>query len=733
MGVSGFIEGFSFLQRTKPRIRFLPYNIQCRNFSSSKILNGNDSLLPVLIVGAGPVGLVLSILLNKFGVQCSVLEKNKGFSQHPQAHFINNRTMEVFRKLDGLAEEIQRSQPPVNLWRKFIYCTSLTGPILGSVDHMHPKDFEKVVSPISVAHFSQYKLTRILVKMLENLGFGIHTIEDLEGLDPETLRGREILMGHECVSIDTTDECVTTTVSFSKEGKPLTRKIKSKILIGADGAGSAVRKLVGIELKGEKDLQKLVSVHFWSKELGQYLLNERPGMLFFIFNTESIGVLVAHDLTQGEFILQIPFYPPQQNLEDFNPEICKKLILKLVGQELSDIDVIDIKPWVMHAEVAERFVCGNNQIMLCGDAAHRFPPAGGFGMNTGIQDAHNLAWKIASVLKGVAPSSILTTYETERKPIAVFNTALSVQNFRAAMAVPATLGLDPTVANSVHQVINKGVGSILPSGMQKAILDGIFSIGRSQLSGLILNENNPLGSSRLAKLRHIFEEGKSLQLQFPAEDLGFRYLEGALVPDSKDVVPAPELPSGRRRDYVPCADPGSRLPHMNVKVLSNFPSEETISTHDLVSVDKVEFLLIIAPMEESYNLARAAFKAAKEYKVSSKVCMLWPADTITGFHRGSKAKLAPWKNYMDAIEVKRSSDSLSWWRTCQMTEQGAILVRPDEHIAWRSKSRIVGDPYAKMKMVFSTILGFKSTSMEPYLECLKLQDFEYWSVVLFYA
>lgn len=77
--------------------------------------------------------------------------------------------------------------------------------------------------------------------------------------------------------------------------------------------------------------------------------------------------------------------------------------------------------------------------------------------------------------------------------------------------------------DAVHQVINKGFGSILPSGMQKAILDGIFLIGRSQLSGFILNEKNPLGSSRLAKLRHIFEEGKSLQLQFPAEDIGFRY------------------------------------------------------------------------------------------------------------------------------------------------------------------------------------------------------------------
>lgn len=124
------------------------------------------------------------------------------------------------------------------------------------------------------------------------------------------------------------------------------------------------------------------------------------------------------------------------------------------------------------------------------------------------------------------------------------------------MAVPAALGLDPKIANAgelsdliliisllsfsnlvwihhysctfyfsgftVHQAINDTVGSVLPNGLQRSILDGIFSIGRAQLSDSLLNEKNPLGSSRLAKLRQIFEEGKSLQLQFPAEDLGFR-------------------------------------------------------------------------------------------------------------------------------------------------------------------------------------------------------------------
>lgn len=123
---------------------------------------------------------------------------------------------------------------------------------------------------------------------------------------PCVVREKKILLGHECVSIDATDESVNMTASYLKEGKHVERRnISCNILVGADGAGSTVRRLVGIEMKGENDLQKLVSIHFFSRELGEYLLKDRPGMLYFIFNTEAIGVLVAHDLKQGEFILQV--------------------------------------------------------------------------------------------------------------------------------------------------------------------------------------------------------------------------------------------------------------------------------------------------------------------------------------------------------------------------------------------------------------------------------------------
>ncbi|MCE3215455.1 hypothetical protein HAX54_002444 [Datura stramonium] len=574
-----------------------------RTFSDSYTVKSDDSVLPVLIIGAGPVGLVLSILLTKLGVKCAILEKNKAFSTHPQAHFINNRSMEVFRKLDGLGDEILRSQPPVEFWRKFIYCTSLTGPILGAVDHMQPQDFDQIVSPVSVAHFSQYKLSRLLLKHLEKLGFHMINSEKREN---GSTGEREIFMGHECIAIN--------------------------------------------------------------------------------------------DAGHG-----VPFYPPQQKLEDFSSEMCKRLIFKLVGLELADVNVMDIKPWVMHAEVAEKFLSCNNRIILAGDAAHRFPPAGGFGMNTGIQDAHNLAWKLASVIKGVSPISILNSYELERSQIAQFNTALSVQNFKAAMRVPAALGLDPTVANAVHRALNNTVGSILPSVFQRTILDGIFSIGRAQLSDFVLNENNPLGSARLAKLRQIFEEGQSLQLQFPAEDLGFRYRKGALVSEDDSVLNVHEAPTGRRRDYIPCSEPGSRLPHMNVKLLSNPSSKEIFSTLDLVSGDKVEFVLIIAPLKESYCLARAALEVANKFKVPLKVCVMWPNGSIDGTGR-SEAALTPWNSFEEVVEVKSSSDFPSWWDICQMTDRGAILVRPDEHIAWRTKSRIA-DPITKMKNVFHIVTG----------------------------
>ncbi|KAH0764935.1 hypothetical protein KY285_000806 [Solanum tuberosum] len=204
------------------------------------------------------------------------------------------------------------------------------------------EDFGQIVSPVSVAHFSLYKLSRILLKHLEKLGF--HMVNS-EKREHGSIGEREIFMGHECIAINGAEHGVTVTASFLSKGKYATRDIQCHFLVGTDGTGRSVRKSLGISMRGEKDLQKPVSVHFLSQELGQYLINGRPGMLFFIFNKDAIGVLIAHDLKQGKIFLQVPFYPPQQKLEDFSSEMCKRLMFKLVGLELKDVNVMDIKPW----------------------------------------------------------------------------------------------------------------------------------------------------------------------------------------------------------------------------------------------------------------------------------------------------------------------------------------------------------------------------------------------------
>ncbi|KAF5177355.1 FAD/NAD(P)-binding oxidoreductase family protein, partial [Thalictrum thalictroides] len=184
------------------------------------------------------------------------------------------------------------------------------------------------------------------------------------------------------------------------------------------------------------------------------------------------------------------------------------------------------------------------------------------------------------------------------------------------------------------------------------------------------------------------------------------YLEGALVRDSDDTQNAPEAPTGRRRDYVPSSEPGARLPHMSVRMLQTPTSKEILSTLDLVAGDKLEFLLIIAPNSKSYDLAKAGYRVAEGFQVSVKVCVMWCHRSSEGLN-GSKAALVPWENFVDVEEVKKPL-ALSWWEICKMSDKGALLVRPDGHIAWRTKDEVLGDAVLQMENIFSQVLGVKN-------------------------
>jgi 2-polyprenyl-6-methoxyphenol hydroxylase-like FAD-dependent oxidoreductase len=483
----------------------------------------------IVISGAGPVGLAMFLLLHHFGIESTLIDKRNHPTTHPQAHFINYRTMEIMRLL-GVDADIGQKQPPKREWEHFTYATSMiNGRVIGSVNHFDPSrgQVPKLdVSPCQVAHFSQNRLIPLLLD--KALAIDKH----------------RVLFDH---SLDNDSDLSSLDLRISSKSQ--TRNIKADYLIACDGAHSQIRSKLKISLHGQHEMQHLINVHFKSPKLGQMLLKNQPSMLYFIFNPSVISVIVAHDLNEGEFVAQIPYYPPQTPL-DFPMDVCRDLVVKTIGSVISDLEILTNRPWVMGALVAERY--RNDSIFLVGDAAHQFPPAGGFGMNTGIQDAHNLAWKLARVIHGKSPSSLLDSYQEERWPVAEYNAKLSVKNWHAATAVPSSLGLNPTAASAVTSFIRA-----LPGGtglFGKTLLSSTFAVARGALANdLGLSESNPIGNARLKASRQVLQDGKSLRLLFPNQDLGFGYGQDLNKLDGW-------------KDYEPMIKPGHRFPHMWIQM-----------------------------------------------------------------------------------------------------------------------------------------------------------------------
>ena len=249
-------------------------------------------------------------------------------------------------------------------------------------------------------------------------------------------------------------------------------------------------------------------------------------MLYFVFNPDAVVVIVAHDLARG-CAAQIPYLPPVQDARDFTPRACERVLRAAIGWKddaTKTLDILEVRPWKMSAEVAERLA--STRVFHAGDAAHRFPPSGGFGMNTGIQDAHNLAWKIAAVVRGQSSASLLETYESERRPVALRNTALSVENFEGVLKIPNALGLPLVAAHALRDTVDS-LPSLVPSSMRKAMLETGLAIGRRS-AVLCSRRIIPSVPREKAAVKRMCEDPDgTLRLQFPKEDIGFSPYEPA--------------------------------------------------------------------------------------------------------------------------------------------------------------------------------------------------------------
>jgi 2,4-dichlorophenol 6-monooxygenase len=364
------------------------------------------------VIGGGPVGLVVSGLLSQRGVEHVVIERRREVQRAPAAHVMRRRPMEILDAL-GVGDEVRRTAPLLPL--DFItWCTTLGGPEIGRLD-LRPVDPETGArGPEPWTNCAQNVLEPILLRHASR--------------QPQA----RIVLGAECVAIEQGDGVVTAQVRCA-DGRE--QRIEADWAVAADGAGSPVRRMLGIPMEGIGPLGRFIMVHF-EADLVPWV-QHRSGPLFWILNPESLGCLIVHDPKRSHV-----FMMPSRGSEGEERMIPERLAAAL-GVPLEP-KILSFDDWSPHVQVAARYREG--RIFLVGDAAHRFPPTGGLGLNTGIQEAYDLVTRLAAVAAGNASEALLDGYEAACRPVARANADESFENMKRLGEISRVLGESPDLA-----------------------------------------------------------------------------------------------------------------------------------------------------------------------------------------------------------------------------------------------------------------------------------------------
>lgn len=350
--------------------------------------------IPVLVVGGGPVGLSASLLLSRHGVRSLLVERHAGTSVHPKARGLNVRTLELFR-VWGLEEAVRFGAGELAGARDVVWAPTLVAPETRRAPYGGEGELGEADSLTTSVGCAQDRLEPILLEAARSHRLG------------------EFRFQTELVAIHQDAGGVEATVVDRASGEETT--VRADCVIAADGAQSSVRSMLGVGMAGPGALFHRMGIYFRAdlREVGM----TRPALLYLLTPPEGAGVMAAVDLADL-WLYMAPFRPEQgERVEDFDERRCVQLVRSAVGLDDLDVEVLSALPWSGASAVAERFRVG--RVFLAGDAAHLIPPTGGQAMNVGIQDVHNLAWKLAGCLRGWARDALLDTYEDERRPFAL--------------------------------------------------------------------------------------------------------------------------------------------------------------------------------------------------------------------------------------------------------------------------------------------------------------------------
>jgi len=497
----------------------------------------------VLVIGGGPAGLLASILLARFDIDHIVIERRTGPQPAPAAHVINTRTMEILRAAGINTADFY----DLNKHADAEFVSWVPGPrdkAIGKFSFMGDEDRlakRFAASPEHVTNISQNLFERALRDLTADsvVRYGHSWQEFVEG---DTHQARVL------------------------DDKGNAYEITADFVLAADGAGSAIARALKIAKLGPESLATFLNI---SCEVDlTALAAEQHSLLYWCLSPHTPGILIVHDPKRLTVYMR-PIFEPFESIDDYDDARCEALLKELFGPDVP-VKVSFKGIWQMTAQVAERFSSDN--VFLIGDSAHRFPPTGGLGLNSGAGDVHNLVWKIAACLKHQAPTELLASYEAERKPVAQFYCDTSARNFQKMTEVTDVLGLDASQAHIPARLRSSLLLRLLP----KSFVDRLLRLLTRPVVRKVqaAYADTSAGAALRSRVQSAIDN-QAEHFDMLGAELGYVYRQGCAVDEQ-----AQNTPENTVRDYTPVAAAGARLPHLEID-----HEGRRLSTLDLVTYD----------------------------------------------------------------------------------------------------------------------------------------------------
>ena len=513
----------------------------------------------VLVVGAGPAGAATSVFLGRHGVRTVMISRHHSTAETPRAHITNQRTMEVLRDA-GLEEACMRQASPNTHIEHSFWLRSMAGEELARTfswgnDPRRSGEYA-ATSPCYMNDLPQTRLEPILTNEAAQLGVQVRFGWELRGFDQDA-------------------DGVTATVVDRLSGDEIT--IRARYMVAADGARSRVVEQLGLPLTGQHGLGNVFNL-LCDVDLSRHV-EHRHGSLYSVIQPGSsywapVAVFrMVKAWNQWLIALIVPQAAgkPEPTQADFEARIRES-----IGDDSLPVNIISTSMWTINDVYAERYTEG--RIFCMGDAVHRHPPTSGLGSNTCIQDAFNLAWKLALVVEGKAAPSLLDSYDAERQPVGKQIVARANKSFLQN--------------NRVWDMLGGGTREVMGPEEHAAVFD--TREGRASLR------------AEVDRMKYEYH-GHGVEMQRA-------YVSGAIVADGTAVEATghdPEL------EYKPNTRPGSALPHVWLTKRSPGPR-----TSSLDVAGKTRFMLFTGPGGDAWRNAARAF--AEETGVEIGVTSIGP-------------------------------------------------------------------------------------------------------------